>query len=117
MSKGTSDFVEFVKEQLHAVHAFSTTRMFGGVGLTSSGIQFGMIMSNSLYFVVDDETRPAYEKMGSSCFSYVTRKGRINVKRYYEVPAEAIEEPDRLIELATSSIAIASRPKSTKKSS
>lgn len=61
-------------------------------------------MGNSLYFAVDSLTRPAYEKFGSGCFSYETKKGRVNVNRYFEVPAQAIEEPAQLVALAAESI-------------
>ncbi len=112
MDESLSDFAEFVKEQLAGVHTLATTRFFGGTGFTSGGIQFAMMIADSLYFVVDNETCPSYETLGSRCFSYSTKKGLVNVNRYFEVPAQAIEEPEQLVRLAMQSIAIACRPKS-----
>jgi len=67
-----------------------------------------MLMGNSLYFVVDEVTRPKYEKLGSHCFSYQTKKGRVDVKRYYLVPANLIDDPEQLVALARESIGVAS---------
>lgn len=108
MSTGSSDYVEFVKDQLASLRGVSTSRFFGGIGLSSEGTQFAMIMGSVLYFVVDDSTRPKYERMGSDCFSYSTKKGRVDVRKYYAVPAEVIEEQEQLVALARESIRIAS---------
>src|SRR5215471_11855674 len=115
------DYAEFVLDQLTALRDVTSGRFFGGIGLSSSGTQFAMIMENSVYFVVDDATRQSYEKMGSRCFSYSTKKRRVAVKKYYEVPAELIEDQDRLVALARESIRVAealkTRPAVRKKSS
>ena len=117
MGKNSLEFVEFIKEQLAPLGELTTTRFFGGIGLTANGKQFGILMDNSVYFVVNNTTQPIYEKMGSSCFSYITKKGRVNVNRYFEVPAQALEEPPQLIALAVESIAVAHSAVSAKKQS
>ena len=114
MGKSSSEFVEFIKEQLAPLGELATTRFFGGIGLTANGTQFGMLMDNSAYFVVDDTTRPTYKKMGSNCFSYITKKGIVNVNRYFEVPAQALEEPSQLLALAIESMAVAKRTSTAK---
>lgn len=111
VGEGASDYVDFVLEQLEPIRELTSSRFFGGVGLSARAVQFAMIMGNSLYFVVDDETRPKYEKMGSSCFSYRTRKGSVDVKKYYEVPGDLLEDRERLLDLARESIEIARRLK------
>jgi DNA transformation protein len=114
MGKSSSEFIEFIKEQLAPIGELETTRFFGGIGLTVNGVQFGMLMDNSAYFVVDDRTRLSYQKMGSSCFSYATQKGRVNVSRYFEVPAQALDEPAQLLALAIEAMAIATRTRGIK---
>lgn len=108
MSAGSDDYAEFVKDQLSSLGGVSTSRFFGGTSLSSEGTQFAMIMGSSLYFVVDDSTRPKYERMGSSCFSYDTKKGRVAVGKYYAVPAELLEDQEQLVSLARESIRVAS---------
>ena len=117
MSVGTAGFVDFIVEQLAAMERMSAKRFFGGVGLSANSVQFAMVMGNSLYFTVDDTTRPKYEQMGSVCFSYATQKGRVQVKKYFEVPAEVIEDPVALVALAREAVDVAhkSKTRSTKK--
>jgi DNA transformation protein and related proteins len=116
MSAGSSDYIEFVKDQLAPLRGISTSRFFGGIGLSSEGTQFAMLMAGSLYFVVDDCTRPKYQKMGSSCFSYGTKNGRVEVAKYYAVPAELLEDQEQLVSLARESIRVASSLKESRTS-
>jgi DNA transformation protein and related proteins len=110
----SAGFADFVKDQLAPVRSLTSGRFFGGVGLSADGVQFAMVMDHALYFVVSDATRGRYEDMGSSCFSYATKKGRVDVKKYYEVPAEFLEDQDRLLELASESIDVARKAKKSK---
>ena len=111
MSAGSSEFVEFVKDQLAALRGVSAGRFFGGVRLAFEGTQFAMIMGGTLYFLVDDSTRPEYERMGGECFSFDTKNGRVDVRKYHAVPADVIEDQDRFIALARESARIALRSK------
>ena len=53
--------------------------------------------------------------MDSGCFSYLTKKGRIEVRKYYAVPVELIEDQEQLIALAKESIRIAGSKSAKKK--
>lgn len=108
------DFARLVKELLAPITGLSMPGWFGGIGLRYGTTQFGMIMDDTLYFVVDAATRPRYEAAGSACFTYATAKGRVKVGRYFAVPAGALEDPDQLVELARESIIVASRPRKTR---
>jgi DNA transformation protein len=114
MTAGSHSYVDFVMDQLGSLRGVASGPFFGGIGLTSAGTQFAMIMGNSLYFVVDDTTRAKYEKMGSVCFSYDTKKKRVAVRKYYSVPADLIDDQEQLVTLAQESIRVA---KSANKSS
>lgn len=114
MDGNAAGFVDYVKEQLAPLGRLAGKRFFGGTGLVADGVQFGMVMDDALYFVVDDTSRVRYRDEGSACFRYETRKGTVEVHRYYEVPAQAIEEADRLVALATEALAIARRTTSAK---
>ncbi len=115
MTANSKTFQDFVLEQLQGVPELQSGRFFGGTGLTSEGVQFAMLMGNSLYFVVDDSTRPEYERRGMGCFWYTTKKGRVDVKKYYEVPGEMLEAPEQLLDWAHTAIGIARRLKPQKK--
>ncbi|MBI3898857.1 MAG: TfoX/Sxy family protein [Gammaproteobacteria bacterium] len=101
------EYVTYVLDLLEPVLPVRTNRFFGGVGISSGPAQFAMIMKNSLYFVVDDTTRPTYERAGMGAFSYVTKKGRIQVRRYFELPEEILLDPVELLSWARESIRIA----------
>ena len=108
MTAGSNHFVEYLLEQLAPLRGVANKSFFGGVGFVSGDTQFAMIMGSVLYFVVDDTTRPNYQRMGSGCFSYATKKGRVDVRKYFAVPAELIEDQERLVALAKESIRVAS---------
>jgi DNA transformation protein len=108
MATGSNHFVEYLLEQLAPLRGAASKNFFGGVALVHGDTQFAMIMGSELYFVVDDLTRPIYERMGSDCFSYATKKGRVAVRKYYSVPAGLIEDQDQLVALARESIRVAS---------
>jgi DNA transformation protein and related proteins len=108
---GTSrDYIAFVMERLAPLPDITSKRFFGGIGLSCNGVQFAMIMGNSLYFVVNQTTRTRYEKMGSTCFRYDTKKGTVEVKKYYEVPADCMDDDASLLELAREAIIISHKP-------
>ncbi len=107
MGTSSPDFIAFVMELLEPISAIEAGKFFGGYGIKSQSVQFAMIMGNTLYFVVNDNTRPEYEEAGSKPFSYQTKKGERFVKRYYQVPPELLEDQDELLIWAKESIGIA----------
>ncbi len=108
MTGNRTDFNAYILEQLQdAIPVLRAKSFFGGMGLTTHGLQFAMLMDNTLYFVVDDTTRPAYEGFSSICFSYQTATKKVSVKKYLSVPAHILEEQAELIVWARKSIKIA----------
>ena len=64
--------------------------MFGGTGLYSDGVFFGLIARDVLYFKVDDTNRGDYEARGSEPFRpYDDRPYSMS---YHEVPVEVLEK-------------------------
>lgn len=88
---------EFVRELLSPLGSPDDGRFFGGHSYKLSGTQFAMIMGNTLYFCVNDRTRKEYETRGMQSFSYLTRKGRVFVRKYYAVPEDILEEQNEII--------------------
>lgn len=111
MSAPSDEYREHILELLEVVGSVRATRFFGGVGIYLRGSQFGMMMGNCLYFVVDDNTREKYQRAGMQPFSYLTKKGRIQVRRYFEVPEEVLSDREGLKQWAYESIRIASATK------
>ncbi len=107
MGESRSEFAAFVAEQLRPLGPLSIDRFFGGLSVKSGSALFAMIMDGTLYFAVDDALRGEYEKFGSHCFSYASKKGRVDVRRFYEVPADFLEDAAQLVAFARRSIVAA----------
>ena len=91
------EFIEYVKELFIPLGSLEKGMFFGGFAFKYDTKQFAMIMSNTLYFCVNDQTRPKYETKGMEPFSYSTKRGIVKVKRYYSVPEELFEDQEQLI--------------------
>jgi DNA transformation protein len=101
----TSAFRDYVLDQLSTVPGLRPQAMFGGVGLYSGDVFFGIIAADVLYFKVDDTTRRAYESAGSKPFRpYADRPMTMG---YYEVPLAVVEAPSTLVQWASSAVGVA----------
>lgn len=107
MSEASPQFADFIVDRLSGIPRIAKTRFFGGTGLVADATQFAMIMGSTVYFVVDDTTRPKYEKLGSQCFAYDTKARRVQVRKYFEVPIDVIEDHEALAELAREAVRVA----------
>jgi DNA transformation protein len=105
----SAEYLEYVLELLAPIGPVKAARLFGGVGLSRGSVQFALIMDNRLYFVVDDATRPRYEAAGMESFAYDTKKRRVQVRRYYELPEDVLVDADLLRVWAQESLRIAAR--------
>lgn len=109
MTSSTKEYTDYVLESLKPIDAISSGKFFGGQAVSCQTVQFAMIMGNSLFFVVDDSSRGKYIEMGTQCFWYTKKTGRVNVKKYHEVPSEVLEKKSMLLDWAKESITIAKR--------
>lgn len=94
-------FKEFILDQLSGLDRVSCRAMFGGFGIYCNGIFFGIIHKGRLYFKTDDKTRSEYINKGMKPFRPNSKQ---TLKNYYEVPIDAMEDPDRLVDWARKSI-------------
>lgn len=110
----STQYKEYVLEQLQPIGPVRVSRFFGGVGLYREGVQFAMMIGNGLYFVVNDITRPRYEQAGMQAFSYPTKKGQIQVRRYFQLPQEILDDAQQLRLWANEATVIAKRSPANK---
>lgn len=104
------NYKSFVLEQLARVLPGVQSRaMFGGVGIYSGQLFFALIDNDTLFFKVDDETRPRYAQRGMPPFRPFGDGGE--VMAYHEVPAEVLEDLDALTEWSAQAVAVARRAK------
>jgi DNA transformation protein len=103
----TKSFEAFVLDQLAAVEDVLPRKMFGGVGLYSNGVFFGIIANDVLYLKVDDKSKGRYLSAGSKPFKpYSDRPGTM---RYYAVPIDVLESAPELTRWAREAVAAAQR--------
>ena len=101
-------FRSFVLEQLgRVVRDVRGRSMFGGVGIYSGDVFFALIADDTLYFKVDDSTRPEFESRNMDPFRPYGPDGE--VMQYYCVPAEVLEDAEALADWAERAIAVARR--------
>ena len=106
----SSDYLDFVLEQLAPVGPLTWRKMFGGVGLYAQGLFFALIDHDTLYLKGDEALRPDFEAAGSVQFAPVGMKPMA----YWSAPAEALDEPELMIHWARRSIAVAAARKARK---
>lgn len=87
--------------------------MFGGVGIFRDDFMFGLVVDDVLYLKADDSTRQQFESLGQKQFSYI-RQGKPCRLSYYEVPAEALDDPATMQNWASLAWAVARRAKQAK---
>ncbi len=95
-------------EQLAPVGQLKPKRMFGGVGLYGSGLFFAILDDDTLYLKGDAALKPMFEAAGSHAFDPF---GEGKPMAYWSAPAEAMDDPELLVEWARRSMAVAARKK------
>jgi DNA transformation protein len=104
----SANYRAFVLEQLGRVLPQITDRnMFGGVAVYSGGLIFALISSDTLYFKVDDETRPDFEAIGMKPFRPFGDGGES--MNYSELAAHILEDHEELQRWAERAMAVSRR--------
>jgi len=112
----SSEYLEYILDQLSCIGGVDHKRMFGGIGLYFDGLFFGLLDDDEVYFKVDDSTRVVYESEGARGFDPY-KDGRASLS-YYSVPVRVLEDADTLRQWAIESVRVArnkSKPEKTRK--
>lgn len=104
----SAQFLAFVLDQLGEVRAVRSRRMFGGAGFYAAEAFFALADDDTLYFKVDDQSRPDYIAEGMQPFRPMGTDGP-PMNGYYEVPARVLEDLDALAAWMTRAIDVALR--------
>lgn len=103
-----SEFVEYLVEQLQPLGEVTARPMFGGWGVYADGRMFALVADDAFYIKVDDINCPEFEARGLKPFRYDTKNGRATI-RYYEPPAEALDDREILCAWARKGVEAAKR--------
>ena len=95
-------YLAYVLEQLAALPALRPNRMFGGIGLYSDGLFFGLIDDDILYFKTGEGNLADYRARNMPKFMPFPEKTRQETG-YHQVPADVIEDAEQLVAWAQKS--------------
>ena len=105
----SNSFAEFLREQLAPLGRITMRRMFGKTGVFCDGLMLGMVTDNTLYFLVDDNNRAAFEEAASFPPLNYEKQGRTIDLSFWRAPERLFDEPDELITWARAALAAARR--------
>jgi DNA transformation protein and related proteins len=93
MRESDPSFKDFILDQLQGLGGVACRAMFGGHGFYCDQVFFGILFKSRLFFKTDPSSRSFYVEKGMKPFRPNAKQ---TLKRYYEVPADLIEDPDEL---------------------
>jgi DNA transformation protein len=96
----------YVLEQLAGLGSVTPRRMFGGVGLYSGGLFFGLIDDDTLFFKTDASNSAEYESRQMPRFMPPANRP-VGPMGYHQVPADVIEDAELLVAWARKSVQVA----------
>jgi DNA transformation protein len=103
----------FVLEQLgRVVSRIRSKSMFGGVGVYSGEHFFALVDNDTLFFKVDDTNR--HDFIAARMKAWSPFDDGKEMRGYYELPAELLEDPDELRPWVEKAVAVAMQKKKKK---
>jgi len=105
----SESFAEFLREQLAPLGRVTMRRMFGKTGVFCSGLTFGMVTNDTLYFRVDDHNRAVFKEAESVPPLNCKKKGCTIDLSFWRAPDRLLDEPDELVIWARAALAAARR--------
>lgn len=109
------DFSDYVVDQLTRVESVTVRRMFGGLGIYARGVFFALADDDVLFFKVDDQTRPAFDKERTPPFRPYGPTGPA-MGGYRELPPGVLDDVDQLTAWTQAAIGVALRARTKGKS-
>jgi DNA transformation protein len=100
-----AQYLAYVLEQLAGLPALRSNRMFGGAGLYSDDMFFGLIDDDTLYFKTGPANIEQYTARKMPKFMPFPDKTG-SVMGYHQVPADIIEDAESLVSWARQSVAV-----------
>ena len=99
-------YLAYILEQLAGIAGLRSRRMFGGVGLYSGDLFFGLIDDDTLFFKADSSNSAEYVARNMPRFMPFPERPEA-VMAYYQVPADIVEDIEAIQSWARKSVAVA----------
>jgi DNA transformation protein len=104
----SAEFVAYMREQFAPLGgAVTDAAFFGGRAFSYHGKQFAWVMGSTLYLRAGDATRADFVAHGAEPFSYATKKGRVEVRKFYTAPEFLMDDSEQLLAWSREAIASA----------
>ena len=87
----SSEYLDYVHDQLSGLGGVTSRRMFGGAGLYCDEFFFALIDNDTLYLRVNDANRADFTTRGMSQFRPYPDSPQLSMS-YYETPADVLED-------------------------
>ena len=100
----STEYLDFILDQLSNWKTIITKRMFGCIGLYADGLMFGLIAKDIIYFKVDSSNKNNYLEAESEPLTLF--KSNSIVASFYEVPVAVLEDPSQFVVWAEESLNI-----------
>jgi DNA transformation protein and related proteins len=110
-------FVQYVLDLLNPIAPVTARSMFGGHGLYSDGMIFGLLDDGELFLKTDEQTRAHFTGAGCKPWVYPSPKGPMTTSSY-QPPGAAMEDSDAMrpwLELALAAASRSAAAKAAKK--
>src|SRR5262245_22096323 len=105
----STNFAEFLREQLAPLGRITIRRMFGKTGVFCDGLMLGMVRDDTLYFRVDDLNRDAFKEAQSFPPLNYEKKGALIDLAFWRAPERLFDEPDEFVAWAKMALEAARR--------
>ena len=102
----SSEYLDYVHDQLSGLGGVTSRRMFGGAGLYCDEFFFALIDNDTLYLRVNDANREDFTTRGMGQFRPYPDSPQLSMS-YYETPADVLEDAAALVAWARRSVAAA----------
>jgi DNA transformation protein len=105
---------EAIRDLFAGLGPIRTRRMFGGQGIYSGEVMFGLEAGGDLYLKTDESTLPAFHASGSRPFQF-EREGRLMQTSYWRLPDSALDDADAAARWGRSALEAALRAAQAKR--
>ena len=101
-------YIEYLHELLDPLGIISNKKMFGGHGVYCNGVIMGLVIDETLYLKVDEQSSEFFSKEGCEPFVYQSKAKQVAMS-YWSVPYEAMESSEQMLPWAKLAYAAALR--------
>ena len=104
----SSRFVDYVVDDLLGeVEGARAKAMFGGYGIYKGDVFFAIIADDELYYKADASTQTDFKALGSQPFQYSRKDKSAVTMSYWKLPAEILDDRERLAEWTERAVRVA----------